>query len=232
MWRSLLAAAAAIAWLGRVASADAATLQLDAVADTFVNSDSPTMNFGNFTFAEVGTLGPPKFAVERALLSFDLSTIPNGTPITRARLQFVITGAVPDPPNFSATVARLASGFDENTVTWDTQPAIVPAPIATALITAPVASTMEIDVTQLIQAQLASAAPDAVSLRIAKTDEGFSLDDLYFDLATKEAMPAQPAVLLIDVSATMAPALAPPLVALSLVVLAAIGTLALRRRRT
>jgi hypothetical protein len=219
----------ALVLLGNVAAADAATLQLAAIADTFVNDEEPTMNFGALSFAEVGVLGLPKSDIERALLSFDLSGIPSGTVFASARLRLLITDAFPDPPGFSATVALLATGFDESTVTWDTQPASLPAPTATASIDAPIGGTMEIDVTALIRAQLAGANPDAVSLRIAKTDESAGVDGMFFDLATKEAMPPQPAVLVIEFSRP-APALSAGGLPLVLVVLAAVAALALRRR--
>ncbi|MDX2169431.1 MAG: DNRLRE domain-containing protein, partial [Deltaproteobacteria bacterium] len=219
----------AAALLGSVAAAGATTLQLAAVGDTFVNSEDPTINFGASSFAEVGVLGPPKFDVERALLSFDLSSVPDGAPIARVVLRFLVSDAAPDPPNFSATVLRLASGFDENTVTWDTQPASLPVPAATAVVDAPIGSLMEIDVTGLVRAQRAAAAPEALWLVIAKTDESPVASDTFFDLATKEADPPRPAVLVVELL-NPAPAVSGGLLPLVLVVLAATGALALRRR--
>jgi hypothetical protein len=230
MWRSRGFALAVLALVGSVARAGATTLQLAAGADTFVNSEDPTINFGSSTFADVGVLGPPKFDVERTLLSFDLSSVSTDAPIVRAGLRFLITNAMPDPPSFSATVLRLATGFDENTVTWDTQPASLPAPSVAALIDAPIGSAMEIDVTALVLAQRAGATPNALPLIIAKTDESPVMSDMFFDLATKEANPPQPAVLVIEILSP-APALSPALLPLVLIVLAAIGALALRRSR-
>jgi len=153
MSRRFSALLAAVTVVSSVAATQAQ--KLSAVADTFVDSDQPTMNFGADSFAEVGVLGFPKDAVERALLTFDLSSLPAGTPINRARLRFVLTDAEPDPPEFAVTVLRLAGGFDENTVTWDTQPPALPAPSAMALIGETIGEVVDIDVTDLVRAQRA-----------------------------------------------------------------------------
>jgi hypothetical protein len=214
-----------------VASAACVRAQtLNAVADTFVDDHQPTMNFGADSFAEVGVLGFPKSAVERALLTFDLSSIPPGTPINLARLRFVITDASPDPPNFAVTVLRLAGGFDENTVTWDTQPTALPSPSAVAVITQSIGDVVVIDVTDIVRAQRAAPLPNSLSLRIAASDETPAFDARFFDLATKEANPPQPAMLLLDIAAG-APALHGLAVPLALTALALVGGLALRRRR-
>lgn len=221
----LLAAALLLSALPRPVAA----LTLDAVADTFVNSDQTTMNFGNFTFAEVGVFGPPKFDIDRALLTFDLTTVPAG-PVGRARLQFFLSGADPDPPNFSVTISRLASDFDENTVTWATQPAPLPVPSVMAIVGQPIGSVVTIDITELVRAQRAGAMPNTISLLIAASDESPTLVTHFFDLATKEADPPQPALLIIDNAASAAPALSGIAWALALALLAATGFLALRRR--
>lgn len=220
--------AVAVALLGAVAG-PAAAQTLDAVADTFVNSDSPTMNFGGLSFAEVGVLGLPKNAVERALLAFDLSGIPAGTPIARARLRVVLTDAAPDPPDFAATVALLASGFDESTVTWDTQPAVLPAPTAMAVVTEAIGDVLTLDVTQLVRAQRAGAMPGSIALRLAASDETPAFLDRYLDFASRESGAAP--MLLIDGEAHPAPAMSGATWALALLALAAVGAAALAKRR-
>lgn len=226
MSRRWLALAAVVALLGGGAGS-AAAVTLPATADTFVSSDSPMSNFGNFSFVEVGVFGLPKIAIVRGLLTFDLTAVPAG--VGRARLQFVLTDAAPDPPNFSVTVTRLATGFGENTVTWDTQPADVPAPSAITVVTQPIGGVVSIDVTALVQAQRLSAMPNTISLRIAATNEAPSLFDArFFDFATKEADPPQPAVLLID-AANGVPAVSGVAWMLALSALAAVAGIALRR---
>ena len=206
----------------------AAALTLAASADTFVSDDSPTSNFGNFSFVEVGVFGLPKEAIVRGLLTFDLTAVPAGS-VSRARLQFVLTNSNPDPSNLSITVTRLVTGFDENTVTWDTQPANAPIPSAMAVVTQSVGSVVTIDVTALVQAQRLSAMPNSISLRVAPTFEtiGF-FDELSIDFATKEADPPQPALLLID-TANAAPTVSGAAWLLALTALAAVGAAALRR---
>lgn len=231
MSADLRRAAAAVALLWVVAG-PAAAQSLDATADTFVNSDSATMNFGGLSFAEVGVLGLPKNAVERALLTFDLSGIPAATPIARARLRVVLTAADPDPPNFAVTVALLASGFDEATVTWNTQPAVLPTPTTMAVVTAAVGGELTIDVTELVRAQRAGATPNGISLRIAPSDETPAFLGRYFDFATREATSQPPPMLLIDIAANPAPTITGAAWALALAALAAVGAAALGRRRT
>jgi hypothetical protein len=228
MSRRGLAAIAALSLLCGGAGS-AAALTLAATADTFVSDDSPMSNFGNFSFVEVGVFGLPKAAIVRGLLTFDLTALAPG-PVGRARLQFVLTDANPDPPNFSITVTRLATGFGENTVTWDTQPADVAAPSAITVVTQAIGSVVTIDITALVQAQRLSAMPDSLSLRIAATEETpfDPFDERFFDFATKEADPPQPALLLID-AVTAAPTMSGLAWLLLLPALTAVGALGLRR---
>lgn len=225
-----LRGAVALALLLAVAGPSAAQT-LEAVADTFVDDDSPTMNFGGFSFAEVGVLGLPKNAVERALLTFDLSSLPAGMTVARARLQVELTAADPDPPNFAVTVALLSSAFDETTVTWDTQPAALPAPTAMAVVTTAIGGVLTIDVTSLVRAQRAGAAPNGLSLRVASSDETPAFLGRSFDFATREAMASSPPMLLIDIEASAAPAVSGGAWPLALAALAAVAATALGKRR-
>jgi len=222
-----LALAAAVALLGG-GPGSAAALTLEATADTFVSDDSPMSNFGSFSFVEVGVIGLPKAAIVRGLLTFDLSAVPPG--IGTARLQFVLTDAVPDPPNLSVTVTRLATDFGEHTVTWDTQPADLPAPSAIAVVTQPIGGVATIDVTALVQAQRLGAMPNTLSLRIAATDEmPGSFESHYFDFATREADPPQAARLLID-AAQGVPAVSGGAWLAALLGLTAVAAATLKRR--
>ena len=121
------------------------------------------------------------------------------------------------------------TGFDENTVTWDTQPADVPIPSAMTVVTQSIGSVVTVDVTALVQAQRLSGMPNSISLRVVPSFEtpGF-FDELSIDFATKEADPPQPALLLIDV-ANAAPTVSGAAWLLALTALAAVGAAALRR---
>lgn len=231
MWRDRrrwLAASVLLAALAAAAPARAQTF--GAVADTFVSSDDAALNFGTFTFAEVALSGPPKNDIRRALLQFDVSTLPAGAAIGRATLRLFISDTSSDPLGLDVTVSSLAASFDELTVTWNTQPAVAPGPTAMGTMNTPPGNVFEIDVTPLVRAQQGDN-PGDVWLRIAASDES-ATDSVFFDFYTKEFESGdQRAQLLIELGA---PAPAPLLSGTALLVgiglLVATGLLSLRHR--
>lgn len=230
MSRRLAAASAAVTLLG-IAAAAGAAVTLEATADTFVDSEMATVNFGGFSIAEVGVGGGPKFPIDRTLLAFDLGAIPAGAEIRGARLRVLLSGGAPDPPELPVTVALVDGGFDEATVTWNTQPAVLPSPIATTVVGDAIGSVATIDVSELVRAQRAGPMPDALSLRIAASDESTMASGRFIDIATRNADPPRPALLVIDVPERAVPALSGGARILVLAALATLGVLALRRRR-
>lgn len=189
------------AWL---VAAPAAAQTFSATEDTFVSSDFPGDNFGAFSFAEVGVRDFPKDDVTRALLAFDLSGFAD-VPIESATLQLFITNTSSDPLGLAITVATLASSFDENTVTWTTQPAVLPAPTAMGTMNTLPGDVFEIDVTALVEAQRL-LHPDSVLLRIAATDETTD-ETRFFQFRTKESEAGVGAQLVIRLGAAAAPLL-------------------------
>lgn len=228
MWREVLTlAVAAPLLLSSAARADAQSF--GTTADTYVDSHLNTNNFGNLTFVEVALGGLPKNTIDRGLLAFDVSVLPIAATIARARLQLVISDTSRDPLGLPITVASLASPFDENTVTWDTQPPVLPGPTATATMNSAPGETFSIDVTELVRAQRAGADPSHVLLRIAPSSEDPVPNTLLFDFVSKESTPDQRAQLIIELAAT-APLLSAPMLVVVLLLIAGVGCWAMRRR--
>ena len=229
MWRDLTRSLAVVALLA-VVTAPATAQTFGAVADTFVDSDLDTMNFGDFTFAEAGVQFD-KGAVQRALLAFDLSSLPSGAPIESARLLLTISFTNEDPLNLPITVASLAAPFDEGTVTWQTQPAVAPGPTAMGIMSTPAGEVFSIDVTALVVAQRAGMNPDDILLRIAATNEA-EMDERFFDFRTKEFEDGSlRARLVIGLAGVPAPLLSGWMTVVVLVGLMLVGGSALLRRQ-
>jgi len=198
-----------------------------AVADTFVDSAVPNTNsnFGNLSFAEVGFSGPPKDAIDRALLQFDLSSLPPASGPVRATLRLFISATSVDALGLVVEVHPLAPGqtFDELTVTWNTQPAVA-AVVATSVMDTPVGEWFAMDVSEPVAAQRAGPNPTQVYLRVGSPVA--SGDEIFLDFLTKESMtPDLRAQLVLDLGVAAPSASLPVLIFASLALLA----LALRR---
>jgi hypothetical protein len=97
------------------------TIQPDGTAgkDTFVRSaPNHANNYGTLPTIDIGRTS---YGTNRALLQFDLSTIPNGITVTSANLELVVS-SVTSPSNYNFDIHRVTSGWNETTVTWETQP--------------------------------------------------------------------------------------------------------------
>ena len=82
--------------------------------DTYIREDSPTSNFGDDSSLELsGEMGK----VRRALLRFDVSSIPGNAVIVDATLWLCNVGGTPVSLDFG--VYLLTKPFDELTATWD-----------------------------------------------------------------------------------------------------------------
>lgn len=96
--------------------------------DSYVFGMYPDQNFSNSTELRVADCGPPPCA--RSLLQFNLSTIPSDVTIISATLELYYYSwfSISDTSS-TLPVSRINSSWDENTVTWNNQPAISDTPI-------------------------------------------------------------------------------------------------------
>jgi hypothetical protein len=172
-------------------------------------------------------MGLPKFEFSRGLLQVDGTSIPLSSIILNATLRVFVTDTTFDPLNLPITVASLAAAFDESTVDFATQPAIVPGQETSALMNAMAGEFFDIDVTNLVIQQL-QTHPSFVGLRLAASNEsGFEFFPRFFDFSSKES-PEGGAQLLLTFG-NPAPALSPGVLVFAFALLLAIAWLALRR---
>ena len=100
------------------------TVAIPAEADSYIASGRPNRNFGDEAlFLGYNNVGD-QFGAQRPLLRFDLSgQIPAGAIITDAHVHLRLSFSAPTDDDPMPTVVRnLQSPWDENTVTWNTQP--------------------------------------------------------------------------------------------------------------
>lgn len=94
------------------------TQTLGASADTYVNQNAPTTNFGTQTSISVRSLNANRN--RRGLVRFNLPAIPAGCSVTSARLRLFATAA---DAGRTLQALRVNASWAETTVTWNTQPA-------------------------------------------------------------------------------------------------------------
>jgi hypothetical protein len=99
-------------------------VELPAEADAYIASARPNENFGKAAlFVGYHILGDDHFGAQRSLLRFDLSPIPEGAAILEARMQLYLSFATLDDTEEMRIIARqLNSAWDEQFVTWNTEP--------------------------------------------------------------------------------------------------------------
>jgi hypothetical protein len=226
MWRDRLLGALCVAALVAGATAAGAATRT-AIADTYVSSKNPTTNYGNQNTAEVGReMNGSQPNVLRGLLQFDLTGLPPANAISHAQLRLFINSTSADPLGLALVLNLLASPFSENTVTWNTQPAVLPFPTVNGTMNTPPGAWFTIDVTDLVRAARAGPLPNDLLLRIAAVDEDTN-DDQNFTLLTREDG-ASTAPQLIVGGAASVPVLSASMIALALLALIAIGIAGLR----
>lgn len=93
------------------------------VADAYVISENPDANYGTGTGLYIGESNTGVDYVRKAVMKFDLTSIPSTAIITLAQLgiYYYDKDAGTDWSN-TPTIYRLTSAFGETTVTWDTFP--------------------------------------------------------------------------------------------------------------
>ena len=94
---------------------DPITTTLLPVRDTFIRSDQADNNFG--TAAEIRTRGPGN--IYRALVGFDLGSIPTSATVNTADLRLNVTDTDGNP----VTVHEVTAGWSETQVTWNNRDA-------------------------------------------------------------------------------------------------------------
>lgn len=167
------------------------TATIGAAHDTWVWSALPANNLGNYSTGETGPYGAKNGAtlLKRALLHFDISTVPSGATISEARLRLYIERTYADPLALGLTAWRLSDAFIEGDgttgVTWQTQPGVEPSPTATGAMNVGAGSWFEMTVTSVVVAARASSDPGNVWLRLAASDEG-TVDYRDFGFRAKE----------------------------------------------
>lgn len=100
-------------------------IEIPASADTYLASERPEQNFGNDAlFLGYNLVGEDNYGAQRILLYFDLDAhLPEQAIIhsgfIRLRLSF---SSPPDDTPMGTVMRRLASPWNEHTVTWNTEP--------------------------------------------------------------------------------------------------------------
>jgi hypothetical protein len=97
---------------------------IPAAADTYIASQQPNQNFGNDALFLGYNLTDGTFGAQRTLLRFDVeSYVPQSSLVNDARLQLRLLFSSPSPDSPMPTALRpLAAPWDEDTVTWNTEP--------------------------------------------------------------------------------------------------------------
>ena len=128
---------------GIVERADAATktVTFAPVADAYVDASTPDTNDGAATQLKADG-GPVKISY----LRFDVSGLPSGSTVTSAKLRLYVSNETPDGPG----VRNINTGWEENTVTWNTRPSIDETAIVSDLGAITLGRWVEMNVTPMI----------------------------------------------------------------------------------
>ena len=98
--------------------AETQTLQLGAIADTFVVSGFPSTNLGNVAGLWVGYTDEDAIGIERGLVQFDISSLPSHSFIVRAGF-FMAMGQTNNEALIDLKVHRMGISWRELEATWD-----------------------------------------------------------------------------------------------------------------
>lgn len=100
----------------------AASVTLNATADSMINSSNSNSNYGNNSHLDVARTTPPQTSKKiRVLVKFDLSSIPSNATIDSATFSIYLYGC----GSYSQTIddmniARITADWEEDDVTWNT----------------------------------------------------------------------------------------------------------------
>ncbi|MHB1318756.1 MAG: DNRLRE domain-containing protein, partial [Anaerolineae bacterium] len=99
---------------------------LGASADATLSGTSPDTPYGGDTTLRLGYATEVMDGVDRALLQFDLSSLPVGSTIDHAALSTYVEGIAvrPEGEPIDIGLRLVSSPWDEGTVTWNTAPSV------------------------------------------------------------------------------------------------------------
>jgi hypothetical protein len=102
----------------------AAATTLAASADAEIKSDTPSSNFGASSVMDVGRLVPPQTSKKiRALVRFDLSSIPSNATIGSATFSIYLYGCgIYSQTIDDLNIGRNKGSWEESTVNWSNKP--------------------------------------------------------------------------------------------------------------
>jgi hypothetical protein len=142
---------------GVTAAAATATITLQPVADTYIQSTAPTANFATLPQLVVARNRITAVTDTTTLLRFDFGVLPPGAIINGAQLRLRQT--TNDNAPWDVVVNRLLAGWQAPTVTWNTRPPGTLA--ATWTLPATVAnSSVPVDVTDLVRTWVYGLTPN------------------------------------------------------------------------
>ena len=139
--------------------------------DAVIDSIAPTTNLGNTTYLAIEAWTQNKqtnFRAQRSLLDFDYSSIPSGAIINKATLTLYADttfnysgGVVPDGHSTlsgsnSWGIYQITSPWNEQTVTWNLQPATGTMPAISLPASTSASQAYVIDVTSLVASEIAN----------------------------------------------------------------------------
>jgi hypothetical protein len=105
-------------------------LQLCAVADAYIDQYNSNSNFGSYPGLRVGFSSAVDLFHNRALVRFDLSSLPADATIKSAYLEAYLTRGSGSLTQASIGAYFVTSAWSESSVTWNTMPSFDPVGIA------------------------------------------------------------------------------------------------------
>ena len=160
------------------------TMTIPATGDAVINSNLPDTNAGSGTAFTISYQeGDTWTNARRALLAFNMESIPSGARIVSAKLNLRQKANTSTDNPIVFDIYRVTGSWSENTVTWNNQPTVEESPTITGL-TCPKATEntwRSWDITALVSEMIAESA-DSIMLRLQDEsgeyrEQRFSSDD-------------------------------------------------------
>jgi Tfp pilus assembly protein PilX len=123
--------------IAAVATKSDQTLTLNAVADTLLDQEKPTTNYGGTSRLKIGTT--PAGLIYRSMYRFDVSSLPANATVTAADLSLSITGTEGSGA-MDVNAHRVTNNWVESTATWNNTGGGVFDPIAVATLNVPIST--------------------------------------------------------------------------------------------
>lgn len=138
------------------------TITLTPIDSVYVSEFYTAGNFGSINELFIGKFVLPNDAY-RSFVKFNISSLPAGTTITSAVLQLFVNRKDRSDGSLSpqiTTIYRNLNDFNQNIVTWDTQPDIAPTGIFADVADADVGTYISFDITTLATSWYTGAVPN------------------------------------------------------------------------